>query len=109
MNENELQELFASLNTQLPSERFATDVVSRINRQRRIRVIVLGAAIAIGLTVALVPFAELLIESVRTLIAIMLQIGGRTSFGGYFPGLVSFLFAGISLGLITILERWRQV
>lgn len=105
MNENQLRELFARLNTELPSERFAADVVSRVSRQRRLRVIVLGSAITIGLTVALVPLAELLIAIVRTLIATMLQIGDRTSFGGYFPALVSFLFVGVSLGLITILER----
>jgi hypothetical protein len=67
MSDARLNELFASLNENLPAGEFKDRVSRRIERAERIRYLVLGGAAALGIVLAVAPLFDLYALGVREL------------------------------------------
>jgi hypothetical protein len=103
VSDTRLNELFASLNEDLPGGEFRDQVFRRIQRAERIRYLVLGGAAALGLVMAAGPLLDLLALGVRELAALLMAF--RESDWSPDPTLVAAL---LLLALVPGLVRWLE-
>jgi hypothetical protein len=103
VSDERLNELFASLNEDLPATEFKDRVLRRIERAKRIRYLVLGGAAVLGLAFAAGPLLDLYALVVRELAALLMAF--READWSPDPTLVAAL---LLLALVPGLVRWLE-
>jgi hypothetical protein len=103
MSDARLNELFASLNEDLPGGEFKDRVSRGIERVERIRYFVLGGAAVFGLALAAGPLLDLFALGVRELADFLMSI--READWTADPTLVAAL---LLLALVPGLVRWLE-
>jgi hypothetical protein len=104
MSDARLNELFASLNEDLPDIGFRDRVLQRIERAERIRYVVLGGAAVLGLLFAAAPLLDLFAISVRELVDLLMAFREADWTPNPTP-LAALLLLALVSGLVRWLER----
>ena len=104
MSDARLEELFASLNEDLPAAEFQNRVLRRIERAARIRYVVLTAAAVLGLAIAVGPLLDLLDLAARELLDLIMTLRDADSTFET-TTVVAVLILAVIPGLVRWLER----
>jgi len=104
MSDARLNELFVSLNENLPAAEFRDRVLRRIERAARIRYVVLMAAAVLGLAIAVGPLLDLLDRAARELLDLIMTLRDA-DLTVETTTVVAVLFLALVPGAVRWLER----